>query len=76
MILNEEIWKCSMDMSTNLLTIFGRSKSPDDRNLGHGLDSGRVIVLRDLGIEACRNRLIVINAIEANAESLHQAADL
>lgn len=60
-----------MDMRANLLTSLCGAKHSDDRNFGFLADlRGSDIVSKDR-IERCWGRLVVIYAVQPNAEKVH-----
>lgn len=72
-VFDVEIWKCSMNMYTDPLTCFGGSKDSDDRHPRPVIFLKDAIPNRQWRIQLRRDRLIMVDAVEAHAKGLHQA---
>lgn len=58
-------------MSAHLLSCFSGTKNPDDRDLGHSLLLVGAINPGKLGVERSRSCLVVVDAVQSNAEDVH-----
>ena len=60
-----------MDMSAHLLPRLGRTKRPDYRYLRCAQSACRTGIAPEKRVHVCRSRLVVVDAVQAKAESIH-----
>ena len=65
-----------MNMRANFLPSFRGSEDSDDRNGGFSIDLRRLDVVSQDGIELGWGRLVIVNAVQSNAEEVHRGEDI
>ncbi len=71
-IFDEEVRQRAMDMRADLLPSLRCPKDPNDRDLEGMLALGSSIAWTKLGVKLRSNCLVMVDAIQPEAEKLHQ----
>jgi hypothetical protein len=70
-VLQVQVGQSTVDVRAHLLSRLGRTKHPDHGDLGRDLALRRSRIASQDRIEVGRRSLVVVDAVQAEAESVH-----